>query len=506
MAESDRLAAAASRLKGGEAAERWWAAAGLRERWWRLERRPADAWEALEALAAAARAEAPSSCDAALQRALLEAEQRSDPGLAYRELVAQRRAAARTCEARLERALAVLAVYRPLPNVLAELERAAPPGAAAGSAVAPETTPTADAGAGDGVVSPSVAAEPPNSNLKIVGLERFPSTDTARVVIALNRPARFETGYLPAVEGKGPRVYVDVLGASFHGRRELGSEGLLQRVRLGEQARATRVVLDLRESAFRRVFYLPEPFRIVIDVSKEAPSAAAPAAAVGKGRRVRRVVLDPGHGGHDPGAIGAAGLREKDVTLDVAHRAAPLIARELGISTLLTRDTDDFVSLPERTARANAFGADLFISIHCNASEDPSSRGVMSFVLAGAHDADAARLAAIENRASPAAGSELAEAMARFIDPGSQSRSLQLAELLQRAAKASLGQGYADVPIHGVKRAGFYVLAGAHMPAVLFETTFISSPVDEARLDTGAYRQKLADAIVNAIRAYREGR
>ena len=97
-------------------------------------------------------------------------------------------------------------------------------------------------------------------------------------------------------------------------------------------------------------------------------------------------MLDPGHGGHDPGASGPSGLREKDVTLDIAHRAAPLIARELGISTLLTRDSDDYVALDERTARANAFQADLFVSIHCNASEDGAGRGVMTFVLDDSRD------------------------------------------------------------------------------------------------------------------------
>jgi N-acetylmuramoyl-L-alanine amidase len=223
-------------------------------------------------------------------------------------------------------------------------------------------------------------------------------------------------------------------------------------------------------------------------------------------RQVRRIALDPGHGGHDPGAVGAGGLREKDVTLDVAHRAAPLIARELSVATLLTRDSDDFIPLDERAARANAFQADLFISIHCNASEDFSSRGVMTFVLDESRDQLAVRVAARENAASPAAAAELASVMSRALDAGTAGRSLRFAELLQRATVASLAPSYADEPDHGVKRAGFYVLAGAHMPAVLYEGSFISNPVGETRLNTGDYRQKLADAIVNAVRAYRDGR
>jgi N-acetylmuramoyl-L-alanine amidase len=241
---------------------------------------------------------------------------------------------------------------------------------------------------------------------------------------------------------------------------------------------------------------------LVIDVLKE--SGAKPLAGNAK-RSLRRVVLDPGHGGHDPGATGPLGLREKDVVLDIAHRAAPLIARELGISTLLTRDGDQYVPLDERTARANAFRADLFVSIHCNASEDGSAKGVMTFVLDAGREELAERVAARENAASSEAAVELANAFSRITDPSSRAASARFAELLQRAAMASLAQRYPELPNGGVKRAGFYVLAGARMPAVLFETSFISNVSGEASLNNGDFRQKMADAIVNAIRAYRDG-
>jgi N-acetylmuramoyl-L-alanine amidase len=264
----------------------------------------------------------------------------------------------------------------------------------------------------------------------------------------------------------------------------------------------TRIALDLAAPVSRRVFYLPEPFRLVIDVSRDA--AATPVAEAGP-RRVRRVVLDPGHGGHDPGALGLAGLREKDVVLDIAHRAAPLLARELGIATLLTRDADVFVPLDERVARANAFSSDLFVSIHCNASESAGSRGVMTFVLDASRDDLAARVAARENAASAEASAEVANVMSHVLDRASLLRSNHLAELLQRASVASLSPHYSEVLDQGVKSAGFYVLAGARMPAVLFETSFISNPAEERRLDTADYRQKMADAIVNAVRAFRDG-
>jgi N-acetylmuramoyl-L-alanine amidase len=296
---------------------------------------------------------------------------------------------------------------------------------------------------------------------------------------------------------------VDIEQAAYQGPLGFEVGGIVERVRLGRQKAGTRVVLDLKSDAYRKIFYLPEPFRLIIDVSDKPPQTAEP--GLRGPRSVRRVVLDPGHGGHDPGAIGPSGLREKDVTLDIAHRTAPLIARELGIVTLLTRDSDDFVALDERTARANAFYADLFVSIHCNATEDGAGRGVMTFVLDESRDQLAARIAARENAASAAAGAELASAMSRVPEAGSLTSSLRFAELLQRSAMGSISQAYPGVVDHGVKRAGFYVLAGARMPAVLFETSFISNAEGETQLNTGDYRQKMADSIVNAVRAYREG-
>jgi N-acetylmuramoyl-L-alanine amidase len=351
-------------------------------------------------------------------------------------------------------------------------------------------------------VVPKLPAVPPKEPARITGVQHYRGKDAARVVVLVTHPTLFEVGQLPADAHRGPRLFVDIKHSKYRGRHELDGEGLVERVRVGEQGDATRVVLDLKSQAYRLVFYLSVPFRLVVDVFKEPPSAREGDRGP---RSLRRLVLDPGHGGNDPGAQGTGGLREKDVVLDIAHRAAPLLARELGISTLLTRDADAFVPLDERVARANAFLADLFVSIHCNASEAPGGRGVMTFVLDASRDDLAARVAARENDASEQAASELANVMSRVLDPGSIARSTHFAELLQRAAMASLGPKYPETQDHGVKSAGFYVLAGAHMPAALFEVSFISNAVEERRLDTPDYRQKIADSIVNAVRAYRDG-
>lgn len=503
VALADAIAVSGARKGGAEGAALTHRAAELRRRLWRLERREADALEAIELLRSAERASWTGACDAALDRALLEGELRADPAETYRAIYRVRIGAGADCAERADRSLRTLGAFKPLPTVLAEIERelGKKPGADA-KAVAPTAARVDEHGP---VVVPTLSADRARGPVRITSVERYGAKDSARIVVGVTEPTTFDVGFIGRESpSRGPRLYIDIERARHKGKKAFDVGGLVERVRLGRQKDGMRVVLDLSENVYRRVFYLPEPFRLVIDVSTEPP-APAPTSVAGP-RAVRRVVLDPGHGGHDPGAVGPGGLREKDVTLDVAHRAAPLIARELGIATLLTRDSDDFVPLDERTARANAFQADLFVSIHCNASEDPSSRGVMTFVLDESRDQVALRVAARENAASPAAAAELANAMSRVLDASTAARSLRFAELLQRSAVASLATGYGDEPDQGVKRAGFYVLAGAHMPAVLFEGSFISNPTGELRLNTGDYRQKLADAVVNAVRAYKDGR
>lgn len=503
VAAADALAVEATKQSGSAAAGTLARAAALRERLFRLEHKEADALEAVELWGSAERAAASAGCAQGVRGAVLEGELRADPAAAYRRIYGARaRSSDPECRKIADRALLALSAFRPLPSVLREIEREiAGPAGAASVAVASATGMRRDPGAGP-VVMPSVAAKA-SGPVKITSVERYGAKDAARVVVHVTHPARFEVSSLEASPSAPARLVIDLDGVSYHGAKNLAVGGLVERVRLGVQKNGTRVVFDLAQAAYRRIFYLPEPFRLVVDLAKDPPPGVG-RAATGK-RVVARVVLDPGHGGHDPGATGPLGLREKDVTLDIAHRAAPLLARELGVSTLLTRDSDVFVPLDERTARANAFGADLLISIHCNSSEDGTGKGVMSFVLDDSRDALASRIAARENSASAEAAVELANAMSRVLDRTTLGHAEELAGLLQRAAMASLRPRYPDVPDLGVRRAGFYVLAGAVMPAVLFETSFISSSRGEERLNSADYRGKLADAIVNAVRAYREG-
>jgi len=493
VAEADRLAVLAGREAGRLAKELAARAATLRQAAYLLEGRRLDALEAQE-LWADAGGSAEGSCQDALRWLDLRGYLEPDPARQYRDLyLLRQRSRDMDCRRRADRALAALAAHRPSEEELLALREAA---SAPAKAEATHPAPPSDSGH---VVVPELKAVL-DSPTKITKVEPFGAERTARVVVRVTHPTRFSVGTVEAAEGRGPRLFVDIQRATFEGADVYEGAGLLERVRLGAQKDATRVVLDLRQVAYHRVFYLPDPFRLVIDLSVD------PTEKVTKPRDVRRIVLDPGHGGSDPGAIGPNGLREKDVTLDVAHRAAPILAREVGVSTLLTRDVDVYVPLDERAARANAFNADLFVSIHLNSSPDAHGRGVMTFVLDSSRDEAAAQVAARENASTAAAAAELANALSRVESGERRAASELFARLLQRSAGASLRQVYPEIEDHGVRRAGFYVLAGASMPAVLFEGSFISHPVEARFLDSSAYRQRLADSIANAVRAYREGR
>ncbi|HYP89048.1 MAG TPA: N-acetylmuramoyl-L-alanine amidase, partial [Polyangiaceae bacterium] len=391
VASADALAVLGSR--GGAEAERaLQRAASIRARLFRREHREADALEAIELLRQLARKSVTARCGAELERLLLEGELNADVEATYRGLYTLARRADALCRGRIESALSALEAFRPSESALASAD---PQPASS----APPTLSSAQAP--DGAVATAT----------LTHIERYSAKDAARVVVFVSSPVRFEVGTLAATASSGPRLFIDLRGAKYGGKAAFPAEGLLERVRAAPANDGTRVVLDLAEAAEHRIFYVPEPFRLVIDVAKAG-------AQLGASREVRRVVLDPGHGGHDPGAIGPTGLREKDVALDIAHRAAPLIARELGISTLLTRDADVFVPLEERTARANGFNADLFISIHCNATERGASSGVMTFVLDDAKDQLASRIAALENSASAEATDELARTLSAMSRAG----------------------------------------------------------------------------------------
>jgi len=221
------------------------------------------------------------------------------------------------------------------------------------------------------------------------------------------------------------------------------------------------------------------------------------------GLGARRIVIDAGHGGHDPGTIGRGGLQEKDLVLDVALRLERLVRAELGAEVVLTRSTDVYVPLEERTAIANSRGADLFLSIHANASRNPSARGIETYFLNFAQNPHAEAVAARENAISAATLKDLQHLVKAITLNSKIDESRDFAASVQEAMVKDL-RAHHPVPDRGVHTAPFYVLIGASMPSVLAEIAFVSNPEDEKRLRTARYRDLVARALSRGVRTYLE--
>ena len=214
------------------------------------------------------------------------------------------------------------------------------------------------------------------------------------------------------------------------------------------------------------------------------------------GLRVRRVVIDPGHGGRDSGAIGPDGTREKDVTLAVAQRLAQDLKAQ-GLEVFLSRNDDRFVALEDRASFANHVKADLFISIHCNAARDRKLRGTETYFLNVTDDRYALKLAARENQASEKSLSDLQMILADMATKADVEETERLARSVQRTlVDGSRDAGRRDL---GVKHALFYVLLGTKMPSVLVETAFLSNRDDEKKLRSERYQAGLAHAISQGV-------
>ncbi|HSB62361.1 MAG TPA: N-acetylmuramoyl-L-alanine amidase, partial [Vicinamibacteria bacterium] len=221
------------------------------------------------------------------------------------------------------------------------------------------------------------------------------------------------------------------------------------------------------------------------------------------GLGARRIVIDAGHGGHDPGTIGPRGLQEKDLVLDVALRLERLVRAELGAEVVLTRTTDVYVPLEERTAIANSRGADLFLSIHANASRNPEARGIETYFLSFAQNAHAEAVAARENAISAATLKDLQQLVKAITLNSKIDESRDFASSVQEAMVKNLREHHA-VQDRGVHTAPFYVLIGANMPSVLAEIAFVSNPGEEKRLKTGEYRDLVARALLRGVQGYLE--
>jgi N-acetylmuramoyl-L-alanine amidase len=231
------------------------------------------------------------------------------------------------------------------------------------------------------------------------------------------------------------------------------------------------------------------------------PSSGGLSIARQLGLGVSRIVIDPGHGGHDPGAKGK-GVTEAELVLDIAQRVEKLLAKVPGVDVILTRRSDDFIPLPERTAIANREGADLFLSIHANASPNAQAHGIETFFLNFATNTSAAAVAARENATSTLAMGEMPDIVKAIALNNKVDESRDFATHVQRAMFERLRTSNKMVKDLGVKQAPFVVLIGATMPSVLAEISFVTNPQEAKLLKGNAYRQKIAESLFAAIRKY----
>lgn len=397
----------------------------------------------------------------------------------------------------------------------------------------------------EGVPSPAASApvaetDKPSAEgrVSVDGIRYWEEQGSLRVVVDLNGQARFTRG---SVENP-PRVYVDIgnasLGAQIGPHQLDVNSPMLRGIRIAQNDPDTvRVVLDLEELRNIDTFTLSDPSRLVIDVLGQAvasvssrSSTRAPAVDAGGeartepaeepkiaeqpalptedgdltlsrslGLKARRVVIDPGHGGHDPGTIGPSGLSEAELVLDVAKRLRKRIQEDLpGTEVLLTREDDTYVGLEARPLVANQAGADLFISIHANSSRTQSIRGFETFFLNVTGSQDALEIAARENAASERPLSDMPNILNQIMLQEWADESREFAAHIQKAlaSRSDLGRD------RGVKQAPLVVLLGANMPSILAEISFISNPEDERLLKGDARRQQIADALFEGVRSY----
>jgi N-acetylmuramoyl-L-alanine amidase len=340
-----------------------------------------------------------------------------------------------------------------------------------------------------------------------------------------------------------PRVIIDFQNTrpveTLQDVAQVFPDDLVRQIRVGPQAGTrTRVTLDLSARAPHTVYALYNPYRVVIDFARDVDrtkdakgstgttketktvlasangtkdgKALKPGAVNGRGGvslsrqlglGVARIVIDPGHGGYDPGAMNDGGS-EADIVLEIAMRLEKLLLQQPGVEVVLTRRTNVFVPLEERTAMANRAAADLFLSIHANASDDERARGIETYFLNFAPNPAAEAIAARENAASARTMRQLPDivkaiALNNKIDESRAFASLVQSSMIERLTKAN--KAVKDL---GVKQAPFTVLIGATMPSILAEVSFLTNGQEAALLGGSAYRQQIAEALFNGIMRY----
>jgi N-acetylmuramoyl-L-alanine amidase len=341
-----------------------------------------------------------------------------------------------------------------------------------------------------------------------------------------------------------PRLIIDIHGEESHPERRTGDA----QVASADAPRVTQAAERSDEKTSSRPGVPIAPKKVVVEAEGDddapaeasdvpaaklnakpvtsgahARSARAPLSSTGRGReadptssgdrsliralglKIGKIVIDPGHGGHDTGTIGPHGLYEKDLVLDVSKRLGKLLESRLGAEVVFTRRDDTFIPLETRTSIANQEQADLFVSVHANSSHDPDARGVETYYLNFTSSPEALEVAARENAASDKSIHELQDLVKKIALKEKIEESREFASDVQKSLHSGLAAKSSGVRDRGVKKAPFVVLIGANMPSILAEISFISNPGDEKRLRSAEYRQRIAESLYRGISSYVDG-
>jgi N-acetylmuramoyl-L-alanine amidase len=399
---------------------------------------------------------------------------------------------------------------------------------------------------------------------RVTNIRHWNADNSTRVVVDLEDRVEYQAHRIGNPERIYFDLHKAALSPTLAGKTLEIQRGFLNTIRVAQnQAGVVRVVLEVDKVQDYSVFLIDNPPRLVVDVYGPKPQperierAAAPppvkseavpgpaekpaepsaekkeeatvlAAAKERsgpppapptpaqpnkngqhsltralGLKISRIVIDPGHGGHDTGTIGPTGLMEKDLALDLALRLSKMIREQLpGTEVILTREDDTFVPLESRTAIANQAKADLFLSIHANASRDRQARGVETYYLSFASSDEAMEVAARENALSQSSIHELQDIIKKIARNEKIEESRELALELQQALAGRLQRVSRYNKDRGVKKAPFVVLIGANMPSVLSEVSFLSNPTDELMMKKPEHRDRIAEGLFNGVQIY----
>ena len=386
--------------------------------------------------------------------------------------------------------------------------------------------------------SPSAPLPKNREYTRVMSIRHWSNPNYTRIMVALDREAKYESHLLrrdPSI-GKPPRLYLDIYNARKSGswkEEEIPiHDGLLKKARVAQnEANKVRVVLDIESIKDFNIFPTMNPYGIIIDVTgddvirnpsiasllpgdekdktglKEAIEGEAISLSRQLGLGIRKIVIDPGHGGKDPGAIGLRRTKEKDVNLKIARELKKKLETDYNYLVVLTRNSDKFLELHERTAIANMENADLFVSLHVNANRNRRAFGMETYVMnARATDRYSAEVAARENAVTSnkmgAFGSILEKILVDMQKTNKVNESIRLASSIQKNMYGLMSKKYGSVKNLGIKKGPFYVLIGAKMPSVLVEVGFISNKMEEKRLRNKQYIDHLSESIAQGIDKY----